>query len=148
MRQRPALLPWFEGWLENSLHKKSPVDIGEKRNYNKDREKVSRERFASSFWVTEVAANCGDVGGYFLFLCCRARILQTSVPPSTINNRTCKSWSQVTYMATPPLQRGRKKYFTPLQKNDEEGANRPQFELTFSNFDYTTKSAAAQQETL
>ena len=49
-------------------------------------------------------------------------------------------------MATPPLQRGRKKYFTPLQKNDEEGANRPQFELTFSNFDYTTKSAAAQQK--
>ena len=49
-------------------------------------------------------------------------------------------------MATPPLQRGRKKYFTPLQKNDEEGANRPQFELTFSNFDYTTKPAAAQQK--
>ena len=71
---------------------------------------------------------------------------QISIPASNMINRTCKSWSQVTYMATPPLQRGRKKYFTPLQKNDEEGANRPQFELTFSNFDYTTKSAAAQQK--
>ena len=56
---------------------------------------------------------------------------QTSIPPSTINNRTCKSWSHVTYMATPPLQRGRKKYFTPLQKNKKKGQTARSSSLPF-----------------